>query len=348
MANSTVVYFNDNEYKGDFMKVLLQIRENYLSHRAGDSIIFLNIKKSLRKLGLEVDVSTDDKMSLKEYDIIHIFNTVRVNESVRFMQKAKRNNKKVVLTPMYWDLNNYYKKTRQYKKLNRWLENEEKRKYLFENCDIFLPHCEGAAALINTNYGSSTPFEIVPFGVETSFLNGEKHYLDSKYGVDNYILCVGRINQQKNQLGLIKSLSKENIPLVLVGSISDRKYYQQCIEAGNKNVFILDEIKRSELNSIYKSAKVHVLPSWLEYPGVATLEAGLSGCNVVTTDLGSTKEVFKEFVRYCKPHSQESIYRQTMDAFESRKNNDFRDFILENYTWMKSAMKIKEIYDSLI
>ena len=326
------------------MNVLFQIRKNYLTNIAGDSIVMKNIRKNLMKLGIKDDVHTDCRIDLSKYDLIHVFNTIRVQESYEFMKHAKMHNKKIILTPIYWDLRTYFEETKQQIKLESWYHNEMKRKVLFENCDVYLPHCNGAAELILKNYSTSAKCKIVPYGVDERFSTGTKHYLKNRYGIDQYILCVGRINRQENQLGLINALAKEKIPIVLVGSVNDYDYLKQCMQVGNRKILLLDDIKSSELNSIYKSAKVHVLPSWVEYPGLATLEAGLAGCNVVTTEIGSTKEVFGEFVRYCNPRDEQSIYKETMEAFETNTNHLFRDCIMENYTWMKSAQKIKEIY----
>lgn len=330
------------------MNVLFQIRKDYLSNVAGDSIIIKNLRENLTKLGVKVDVHTDYRINLNKYDIIHIFNTIRIKESYEFMKYAILNNKKTVLTPIYWDLRNYFKQTKQKEKIDYWNCNEKKRKFLFDNCDVYLPHCKGEAELIIKNYNTFSKYEIVSYGVDEKYLMGVKYYLKNKYGIDDYILCVGRINYQKNQLNLIKALLKEKIPLVLVGSVNDKNYFKKCMKLRKEKLFLLDNIKTSELNSIYKSAKVHVLPSWIEYPGLASLEAGASGCNIVTTEIGSTKEYFGKFVRYCNPSDVQSIYKETMEAFEIDKDNLFRDFIMENYTWMKSAKKIKEIYLSLM
>lgn len=326
------------------MNVLFQIRKDYLSNIAGDSIIIQNLKKNLTNFGIKVDVCTDTKINLNKYKVVHIFNTIRVQESYQFMKHAKKHNKKIVLTPIYWDLRKYFKDTKQQKKLEYWYRCEKKRKFLFDNCDIYLPHCVGEAELIVKNYNTSSKYKCVPYGVDENFSKGSKHYLMNTYGIDECILCVARINHQKNQLGLIESISKEKIPIVLVGSVNDKEYLKKCMKVGGEKIYLLDNIKTSELNSIYKSSKVHVLPSWLEYPGLANLEAGMAGCNVVTTEIGSTKEVFGGFVKYCNPYDNQSIYKEIMEAFERKKSGLFRDFIIENYTWKKAAKKILEIY----
>lgn len=330
------------------MKILFQIRKDYLKNIAGDSIVFLNIRQELMDLGLKVDVCTEHNIYAKNYDLVHIFNTIRVKESYEFMKNAKKYNKKVVLTPIYWDLRDFYRATNQWEKLRAWEKSEHKRKYLFENCDVFLPHCYGEAELICRNYGIANTFAIVPYGVDPNFAKGSRHFLQSRYGVDEYILCVGRIHHQKNQLNLIKALSKENIPIVLVGSVNDKEYYDDCLRAAKNNVLFLNNIKREELKSVYKSARVHVLPSWIEYPGLASLEAGMADCNVVSTEIGSTKEVLKGFVKYCNPGAIASIHSATMEAFESPKSSQLKEYIFDHYLWKETAKKIQELYAALL
>jgi glycosyltransferase involved in cell wall biosynthesis len=330
------------------MRVLFQIRKDYLYNVAGDSIIIQNLRKNLTNLGVKVDIHHDDRINLSKYDLVHIFNTIRVKESYQFIKHAKKHHKKVVLTPIYWDLRKYFKDTMQLEKIHIWDRNEKKRKFLFDHCDVYLPHCIGEAELIIKNYNTSSKYEIVSYGVDENFFVGTKNYIKNKYGIDDYILCVGRINYQKNQLNLIKVLSKEKIPLVLVGAVNDKNYLKKCIKVGKEKLILLDNIDSAQLNGIYKGAKVHVLPSWLEYPGLVNFEAGITGCNVVTTEIGSTKEVFREYVTYCNPFNTKSIYKETMDAFERNKNHRLRDYILENYTWMKGARKIKNIYSLLL
>jgi len=329
------------------LKVLFQIRGDYLSNIAGDTIILKNLQKYLIKLGVQVDVHTDIKISLSKYDVVHIFNTIRVFESFKYMEHAKFHNKKVVLTPIYWDLTNYYRANKLEIKLDEWQRSNRKRQYLFDNCDVFLPHCKIEEEIIKTNYGNRYKSIIVPYGVETSYIKGDPKIIKYKYNIDRYILCVARISTQKNQLNLIKSLLHEDIPLILTGQINERDYLRGCIEAGYSKLLIIERLEQGELQALYKGANVHILPSWYEYPGLANLEAGIAGCNVVTTEIGTTKEVLRDYVLYCDPNDITSIHNQTMKAYETEKKDHLSNFILENYTWEKIAHQLKTIYKGL-
>ncbi len=330
------------------MKILFQIRKDFMNNVAGDSIVFLNLRKHLQSLGIKIDVCTDENINVKSYDLIHLFNTVRTRESYGFMKNAQRYRKKVVLTPIYWDLRDYYMQTHQNTQKEAWEKSEVKRKYLFENCDVYLPHAMGEVELIKKNYQIDTKYVIIPYGVDESFKNGNKDYIRDKYGIREYILCVGRIHPQKNQLNLLKAMSKEGISILLVGSINDKQYYKECINQKKENIMILQDIKREALKSLYKGALVHVLPSWIEYPGLASLEAGIAGCNVVSTEIGSAKEILAHYANYCNPSNVNSIYNATMSALHKQPTPDLCNYIEEHFTWHRISKKVLEVYASLI
>ncbi len=330
------------------MRVLFQIRGDYDRNVAGDSIIFQSIRRNLMNEGMEIHVSTEPNTNLFKYDLIHVFNSVRVSESYQFIKNAKIYNKKVVLTPIYWDLRSYFHQTNQLDKLKVWNRAEGKRKFMFNNADYILPHCLGEQELIEKNYGIKGACIPVSFGADMSMNEEKGNYLKAKFGIDEYVLCVGRINLQKNQLSLIKALVKDNIPIVLVGAVNDKSYLNQCLKEGKGKVILLDKISRTDLSALYKNAKVHVSPSWVEYPGLVSLEAGIAGCKVVTTEAGSTKEVFRDYVNYCHPRDIGSIRRAIMTAYETKANKDFKNFIIENYLWKDIVKAIKRIYYSII
>ncbi len=327
------------------MKVLFQIRKDFNYNIAGDTIVLKNLREKLINLGVEVDIHTDTRIDLSKYHIVHIFNIMRVQESFKFTEHAKACSKKIVLTPIFWDMTSHYQYNNLTYKLEEWSRSNKKRQRILDNCDIFLPHCKTDEENIIKNFGNAHKSIIIPYGVKKDLFTGN---IDKNpYSLRDFALCVGRIGDQKNQFNLIKSLLKENITLVLTGQVNDNDYFKKCLGLGYPKLVFIEKLKPMELKALYKEARVHVLPSWYEYPGLVNLEAGLAGCNVVTTEIGTTREVFKDFVRYCNPSSTTSIHAATMKAFESEKKNDFKEYILENYTWERVAYKLKEVYESL-
>ena len=66
------------------------------------------------------------------------------------------------------------------------------------------------------------------------------------------------------------------------------------IKLGKKrgNTFFLGEISHDDIYPYYSKAKVHVLPSFRESPGLSTLEAAVFGVNCVVSFHGPVAEYF--------------------------------------------------------
>ncbi len=127
--------------------------------------------------------------------------------------------------------------------------------------------------------------------------------------------------------------------------MKDEEYFRLCKkEAKNsKNIHFLGYIPHNStlFLSAYAACKVFVLPSWYETPGLAALEAGLAGANVVITQRGATKEYFKKYAWYVDPSSVKSIREKTLEAFYAKKSKKLSKHILKNYTWEKGACQLK-------
>lgn len=329
------------------MNVLFQIREDYNKNIAGDSIQMLMTKKHLEELGVDVDISCDPNVNLEEYDLVHIFNTVRVKESYGFALNTLKQNKPYVLSTIYWNMGEYIRKANK-ANLQWWRESNNLRKEVLKNASVLLPNSQIEKTMIKQDFSIDNKFFIVPNGCDKIFYRANPKRFIKRYNVKDFVLCVGRIAYRKNQLALIKALRHTKYTLVLIGPHTNEKYYDMCRKEANSNTIFLDQMKYESLASAYAAAKVHVLPSWFETPGLSNIEAGLAGCNLVITDKGSQKEYFKNYAAYCNPGSTESIRREVVKMYRSRKTKKLSSHILQNYTWNKAAKKTLEAYNYVV
>jgi glycosyltransferase involved in cell wall biosynthesis len=330
------------------MKVLLQIRPDFENNVAGDSIQLLNTKKCLEQLGLDVDISVNTNAYLETYDVVHIFNTTRIAETYNFVLNALQQRKPIALSTIYWDVSEYYNNTRSPKsKLEIWNRAYPLRKYAMDKADILLPNSMAEMQLIKERYGVNTTYEIVPNGADADFAKADASDFVNAHAIYNFVLCVGRLSPRKNQLALIKAMRDIDIPLVLIGSVSDGRYAQKCLSAGNK-VYYMPFMPQQKLASAYAAAKVHAQPSFFETPGLASLEAAMAGCNIVITDRGGTNEYFNDMAWYCNPNDINSIEAALLDALSVPKSKRLSEHVLSHFTWDKAAQKTSEAYNKIL
>ena len=113
-------------------------------------------------------------------------------------------------------------------------------------------------------------------------------------------------------------------------------------------ILILGQIEHEKLPQFYKIAKVHILASWMETPGLSSLEAGVMRTNIVVTKKGDTEDYFKDFAFYCAPDDLQSIKDAVKQAYESPFQEELLTRILKNYTWHDTAMQTLKGYESVL
>ena len=94
------------------MRVLFQSRKTLWSGPGGDTIQIAGTKTHLERLGVKIDVSTELQPDIRNYDLVHIFNLMRPQESYLQVKNAKRKGKKVALSTIYGLYTDYEKKAR--------------------------------------------------------------------------------------------------------------------------------------------------------------------------------------------------------------------------------------------
>ena len=361
------------EAQNNTISVLFIVRATLYQSLGGDTIQILKTAEALRKLGVKVEIGlTTDTFDYVKYDIVHFFNIIRPSDILYHFKQSRRK----VISTIFVDYTESEIKSGTFlratltkflggdfieylKALTKALLGKEKLKskdyllkghsksvkYLYKNADALLPNSDSEMSRLEKKYGytKALRFKIVN-AIETidNIVPNEK-YKDA-------ILCVGRIERLKNQLNLIKAVKGLNIPCYIIGNpaINDHKYYELCRKEAGENVFFIDALPQSELYSIMKSARVHVLPSWFETTGLVSLEAYYYGCNIVISDKGDQKEYFDDYAFYCDPEDVDSIRESILKAYQSPYDEDFRSFIKENYTWEQTAKQTKKCYEKLL
>jgi glycosyltransferase involved in cell wall biosynthesis len=125
---------------------------------------------------------------------------------------------------------------------------------------------------------------------------------DKKFNpkIGKYILFVGRIEAEKGLMWAIKALEEDKYHFKIVGSSHsgyDLILKEYVKKHKLKNIEFLGIKKGNELKNLYVNAKFVLLPNiWYENMPNVALESMSYGKPIITSDLGSMKEIVTEGV----------------------------------------------------
>lgn len=150
---------------------------------------------------------------------------------------------------------------------------------------------------------------IIPNGVDTAVMrDADSTLFQQAYGLNDFVLMVGRIEPRKNQALSAFALRDLGRPVVCIGHIGDQAYFDQLKKWAGPRFVHIDRISdRQMLASAYKAASVLLLASWSEGAPLVALEAAAAGTSLVLSTMSSEQDYFGEFASYVHPADLESI-----------------------------------------
>jgi glycosyltransferase involved in cell wall biosynthesis len=332
------------------MKVLILLNRGGVA--GGHVVQATKTAEALRSLGVDVVLSEMLDADARDYDAVHSFGAPR-----GVLRIARSAGAAVVVTPIWWSagyrilpsgrrarslltLERSIRLT--YSALNRGFDETSRRlrkpfgekALLFELADLLLPNSELEAEQIRLDLDVTTPMHVVPNAIDPDIFSPLASSTQR-----SGVACVGRIEPHKNQLGLINELKGLGIPLRVVGPEhpDHLEYAERCRQAADETVSFSRGGTQEALRDVYRSAAVHILPSWFETTGLASLEAAASGCAVVTTSRGYARAYFGEHATYCDPARIGSIRTAVLEASRRGPSPALQEMVVTKYTWMKAA-----------
>ena len=350
------------------MKILFDSHNLAFHHFGGQEVQMCRTKDHLEELGVEIKLFNKFEDKITDYDIYHLFGSNSI-EHLSVVSYAKERGIPVVLSPVFWSsfeqslkssVNPVKKARAIVKKCQQYSEKALKYnipiinpvQFYLKNADLILPNSNlEASHLLKVFDFAAAKIHVVYNGVEDIYARGEPDLFSDRYGVSDFVLFVGRVEPKKNILALVKASRNKDYKLVIVGDKdANRSYYNECKKRAGENVHFVGELPHNSelLVSAYHAARVFVLPSWLETPGISALEAGLAGCNLVITNRGATSEYFKDMAVYCDPSDVESISAGIDLAMERVKTRGLSEYLQERYSWKAIAEETLQAYKGLI
>ncbi len=317
--------------------------------------------RALQTLQLDAQmVHLDD--ALHDAGCLHLFGSHP--QYLPLIRKAKQQALPVVLSPIAWldVVSRWNESAPWHRRLQgsagvlarrAWPRWSDWRRRLYLAADRLLPNSEAEAdQLVRLLKIPRDKIVVVRNGADPRFATATPDLFVDTYGIQDFVLCVGRIEPRKNQLALVRAMRDSSLPLVILGDAvaGSEWYYQRCRQQAAANVHFLPRIAADSnlLASAYAACRCLALVSWFETPGLVALEAAASGTPLVLTNRGATREYFGDFAHYVNPRHENGIRRAIETASEQSRDSALRQHVAERYDWAATARATWEVYQSVL
>jgi len=317
-------------------------------------------KEALERRGIEV-LHLDLWKREQDFDLLHIFGAGY--EIEKFIKMAKWRGVPVVVTA-----NDYSAKPLWKWCLWRAMDPlvpiptvYRMRQTIYDKADRIICSSRSEAVQLSCRFKiDSSKVRIVPHGIDKNlFANADPKLFIERFGIDNFVLQVGRINREKGQVRLIRALEGTGLNVVFIGSLvaigekvnpEEQQEFLRLVEKYSW-VHYVGEFKNNDslLASAYAAAKVHVLPSQWEILGMVTLEACAAGTAAVSGRYPPIYDYLGDKIYYCDPMNTDSIREIVLKAYQKGLLQPrVREYVLNNFSWDRIAELLIEVYQEVL
>ena len=195
---------------------------------------------------------------------------------------------------------------------------------------------------------SSNKIKIIYNGIDNIWMNTKS------YKSNNIILYVGNNKRHKNIELLVDAYTKiedrENYLLYLIGSFDFNLFNKKTTDIikEDKSIKHISFISRNKLAEYYDNSRLFIFPSRYEGFGFPPLEAALSGCPILLSDIDVMKEIHGHSAFYFKSNNIDSLVEEINNVLnDSSLDMEKKLHDLENnakkYNWNKCSSETIEI-----
>jgi glycosyltransferase involved in cell wall biosynthesis len=353
------------------LRALLVTRPDASSKYGGDTCLASETLAALRDAGIAADLIEAESPDLGGYDLAHIFNIGDATVCARQMDACEAKSVPIVLSPVWLDVREMLGRGRAFERtlirdrdastvenrLRRLRQAENDRLIdwrerirlgrrmhaqsdLLRRARVLLPNSADEAKDCMVRLGvRDVPMFVVPIAAN---LEPASAWKQERTG----IAFVGRIETRKNQLTALFGLRADDMPIDVIGMPSDRELAGACRRWCPRARFHGHVPRREVLETLGRAA-VHVMASWCETAGIASLEAAAAGAQLVVGDRGAEFEYFGENAEYADPADPESIRAAVHRALARppRRAGDPLDVRIRRNTWRDVARLTVSAYE---
>jgi glycosyltransferase involved in cell wall biosynthesis len=341
------------------MRVLLVPYPNTWLHEGGHRTQQSETARALQRLGVDTAIVEVEVAARSDAEIVHFFGDPRP-----LLERGRPRGRLVVspvhwpswveLGPVYWRGGRVPMSAKRMRFRLGALRRPRARRLRHENFAARMAAIASADLVVTNSHAEAAqlaqdamqplpPVRVALSGVEPAFAHGDPLRGGRLVGCESFVLCVGRVEPIKNQLSLAFAMREIPRTLVLVGSVlpGNERYLAAC-RAALPSLVHIPHIDRDLLPHVYAAADAHVLPSWFETTGLATMEALAAGLPAVAGRTACVEEYFDGRATLVPP-SEIGALREALELELERGIGRGRD-VIERYSWDRTAQQLLEAY----
>ena len=174
----------------------------------------------------------------------------------------------------------------------------------------------------------------------------QRNELQRRLGLpEAFVLHISAFTQpRKNVLRLVEATARLGYPLLIAGNAESGAVLESLRRREGPGLRLLGFVDATTKALLYASCKVFCLPSLHEGTGLAALEAGAYGCNVVITRNGGAPDYFGDDADYVDPFDQSDIERALARAWIRAPGPALSERLRLELTWERSALALERAY----
>lgn len=313
----------------------------------GFEIQVYHIFKGLKELGIDVCWHNYISNEIADADILQIMATDP--SMISMIKRAKNMGVKVVLTPMQGSRaksNNYLKIALALSKVPQLCSLHKATSEIIRSADYITPLCTFEANRMHEVYGISLKkIKVIPNGLNQKLL--DESVIKKELPFKNYILIVGRIEENKNQINLIKACNELGKKLLIVGEPGPEasEYLNACKNISGSNIYYWGLEKNVYvLKYLYQNAALTAIPSYSEMVPLVAFESLSQKTPVLCTNrCGIAGDVIPGLF-YC------DVIKEALKKVIPIAINFDRNMISEQgiYSWVDIAKQYLSVYEYLL
>jgi glycosyltransferase involved in cell wall biosynthesis len=350
------------------LRVVHALRPDHATHIGGDLVQLHATVAAVAREGIDAEAVTLED-ARPPVDIVHLYNLQlpAVLRGQVAIARARWPKARLVLSPILWPPDprlmlggpDWWARQRIARAWAGLVLRRRQMRRVLAAFDAVIPNSQAEKRRVARLYHvSPAKWEVVPNGLAVAEWPVVRSDETSDWSrVDGFearpelmLACVARVEPYKNQRTLVRALAHlPSAGLIVVGPIAADPYGTAVRRAATRfpgRVAFLGSRERSEVQRLLALTDVHVLPSFRETPGLATLEAAAVGCEVVATRHGSTEEYLGDLASYADPTSPVSLAASINEVVARPRQPRLRSRV-EELDWSKVGRRLADLYRRL-